>query len=99
MRLTNGQFYKFVFEFQKTRDVITQHCLDFGQDLRCQNDIGLVIDGTCLKHALSCDLRRDFLDLCTSCKVVICCRVSPMQKAEVSTCASDLYSKITLANK
>ena len=72
-------------DLQKTREAVVQHCLDFEQDLRCQNDVGLVIDGASLKHALSCDLRRDFLDLCTSCKVVICCRVSPMQKAEVIT--------------
>ncbi|XP_044578260.1 probable phospholipid-transporting ATPase IA isoform X4 [Cotesia glomerata] len=81
----------------KTRDVITQHCADFGQDLRCQNDVGLVIDGNSLKYALSCDLRRDFLDLCTSCKVVICCRVSPMQKAEVVDLVTSNTKAVTLA--
>lgn len=43
----------------------------------------LVIDGQALKHALSHDLKMDFLQLCLNCKSVICCRVSPMQKAEV----------------
>lgn len=81
----------------KTRDVIIQHCTDFGQDLRCQNDVGLVIDGNSLKYALSCDLRRDFLDLCTSCKVVICCRVSPMQKAEVVDLVTSNTKAVTLA--
>ncbi|XP_023288941.1 probable phospholipid-transporting ATPase IA isoform X3 [Orussus abietinus] len=81
----------------KTREVIIQHCLDFGQDLRCQNDVGLVIDGNSLKYALSCDLRRDFLDLCTSCKVVICCRVSPMQKAEVVDLVTSNTKAVTLA--
>ncbi|XP_014298491.1 probable phospholipid-transporting ATPase IA isoform X3 [Microplitis demolitor] len=81
----------------KTRDVIIQHCADFGQDLRCQNDVGLVIDGNSLKYALSCDLRRDFLDLCTSCKVVICCRVSPMQKAEVVDLVTSNTKAVTLA--
>lgn len=47
------------------------------------NSFTLIIDGQSLKHALSHDLRMDFLDLCLSCKSVICCRVSPMQKAEV----------------
>ena len=68
---------------QKTREVIIQRCLDFGIDLKCQNDVALIIDGNTLDFALSCDIRMDFLDLCSSCKVVICCRVSPMQKAEV----------------
>ncbi|KAJ8667378.1 hypothetical protein QAD02_009040, partial [Eretmocerus hayati] len=81
----------------KTREVIVQRCLDFGQDLRCQNDVGLVIDGSSLKYALSCDLRRDFLDLCTSCKVVICCRVSPMQKAEVVDLVTSNTNAVTLA--
>lgn len=47
------------------------------------NPLTLVIDGQSLKHALSHDLKMDFLELCMSCKSVICCRVSPMQKAEV----------------
>ncbi|XP_011498077.1 PREDICTED: probable phospholipid-transporting ATPase IA [Ceratosolen solmsi marchali] len=81
----------------KTREVIIQHCLDFGQELRCQNDVGLIIDGNSLKYALSCDLRRDFLDLCTSCKVVICCRVSPMQKAEVVDLVTSNTRAVTLA--
>ncbi|CAB0007107.1 unnamed protein product, partial [Nesidiocoris tenuis] len=43
----------------------------------------LVIDGQSLKFTLMPDLKQDFLHLCLSCKSVICCRVSPMQKAEV----------------
>lgn len=50
---------------------------------RSNNPSTLVIDGQSLKHALSHDLKMDFLELCMSCKSVICCRVSPMQKAEV----------------
>jgi phospholipid-transporting ATPase len=68
---------------QKTREVIIQRCLDFGIDLKCQNDVALIIDGSTLDYALSCDIRMDFLELCSACKVVICCRVSPIQKAEV----------------
>jgi len=50
---------------------------------KSDNPLTLVIDGQSLKHALSHDLKMDFLELCMSCKSVICCRVSPMQKAEV----------------
>ncbi|KAF7403429.1 hypothetical protein HZH68_006223 [Vespula germanica] len=66
----------------KTREIIVQRCQDFGDDLKHQNEVALVIDGNTLDFALSCDIRMDFLDLCSACKVVICCRVSPMQKAE-----------------
>ena len=58
---------------------------DNGQSLSKENDAAVIIDGKTLKYALSCDLRRDFLDLCTSCRSVICCRASPIQKAEVRT--------------
>lgn len=58
------------------------------QQLRAHDDkevkYALVVDGKTLKYALSCDLRREFLELCMACRVVVCCRVSPMQKAEVS---------------
>lgn len=49
------------------------------------NPMTLIIDGASLKFALLPELKLDFLRLCTSCKSVICCRVSPMQKAEVSS--------------
>ncbi|XP_015429019.1 PREDICTED: probable phospholipid-transporting ATPase IA [Dufourea novaeangliae] len=81
----------------KTRDVIIQRCLDFGIDLKCQNDVALIIDGNTLEYALSCDIRMDFLDLCSSCKVVICCRVSPMQKAEVVDLITSNKKVVTLA--
>ncbi|KAK2563478.1 Phospholipid-transporting ATPase IA [Acropora cervicornis] len=36
-----------------------------------------------LLHGLSDELKLGFLDLALSCKAVICCRVSPLQKAQV----------------
>jgi phospholipid-translocating ATPase len=43
----------------------------------------LVIDGESLKLVLSDALRQRFLILCKQCKSVLCCRVSPAQKAAV----------------
>jgi phospholipid-translocating ATPase len=43
----------------------------------------LVIDGTTLKWVLDETLKQKFLLLCKQCKSVLCCRVSPAQKAEV----------------
>jgi phospholipid-transporting ATPase len=45
--------------------------------------LALVIDGKSLTYALERDLDRLFLDLAVMCKAVICCRVSPLQKALV----------------
>lgn len=47
-----------------------------------RKDAALIIDGKTLKYALSCELRREFYELCVNCKAVICCRVSPLQKAD-----------------
>lgn len=41
----------------------------------------VVIDGDTLRHALSDELKPMFLNLGTQCETVVCCRVSPAQKA------------------
>ncbi|KLO12310.1 phospholipid-translocating P-type ATPase [Schizopora paradoxa] len=41
----------------------------------------VVIDGDTLRHALDPHLRTLFLNLATQCETVVCCRVSPAQKA------------------
>lgn len=46
-------------------------------------NLALVIDGKSLTFALEKDLEKLFLDLAVMCKAVICCRVSPLQKALV----------------
>ncbi|KAK5131718.1 hypothetical protein LTR08_000607 [Meristemomyces frigidus] len=43
----------------------------------------LVIDGDTLKLVLDDKVRQKFLLLCKECKAVLCCRVSPSQKAAV----------------
>ena len=43
----------------------------------------IVIDGDALKLVLDDELRQKFLLLCKQCKSVLCCRVSPSQKAAV----------------
>ncbi|OAL38602.1 hypothetical protein AYO20_02252 [Fonsecaea nubica] len=45
--------------------------------------LALVIDGKSLAFALEKDMEKLFLDLAVICKAVICCRVSPLQKALV----------------
>jgi phospholipid-transporting ATPase len=45
--------------------------------------LALIISGGSLVHALNEDCEKLFLELATSCKAVICCRVSPLQKALV----------------
>ncbi|KAM0796037.1 phospholipid-transporting ATPase [Usnea florida] len=45
--------------------------------------LALVVDGKSLTFALEKDIEKIFLELAIMCKAVICCRVSPLQKALV----------------
>lgn len=59
---------------------------------------GVVVDGDALKLALvDPDTRRKFLLLCKQCKAVLCCRVSPAQKAAVVKLVKDTLDVMTLA--
>lgn len=55
--------------------------------------LALVIDGKCLMYALDPSLRVMLLNLSLNCASVVCCRVSPLQKAQVMT--PDVNSKST----
>ncbi|KIJ30028.1 hypothetical protein M422DRAFT_36734 [Sphaerobolus stellatus SS14] len=46
-------------------------------------DLALIIDGKSLGFALEKSLSKQFLELAIMCKAVVCCRVSPLQKALV----------------
>ncbi|OWB54686.1 hypothetical protein B5S28_g539 [[Candida] boidinii] len=66
------------------------HSLPVGQ-------FGVIIDGDALKLALREENRIKFLLLCKQCKAVLCCRVSPAQKAAVVKLVKDTLEVITLA--
>ncbi|KAF3783123.1 putative phospholipid-transporting ATPase 5 [Nymphaea thermarum] len=57
----------------------------------------LVIDGKALSYALDDDLKHQFLSLAVECASVICCRVSPKQKALVTRLVKEGTRKTTLA--
>ncbi|XP_026878504.2 phospholipid-transporting ATPase IA isoform X6 [Electrophorus electricus] len=80
-----------------TRETLSHHCNMLGDALHKENDFALVIDGKTLKYALTFGVRQYFLDLALSCKAVICCRVSPLQKSEVVEMVKKHVKVITLA--
>ncbi|KAL8161555.1 hypothetical protein V2J09_013044 [Rumex salicifolius] len=57
----------------------------------------LVIDGKCLMYALDPSLRVMLLSLSLNCTSVVCCRVSPLQKAQVTSMVKKGAKKITLS--
>ncbi|KAE8648731.1 phospholipid-transporting ATPase 3 isoform X1 [Cucumis sativus] len=59
--------------------------------------LALVIDGKCLMYALDPSLRVTLLKLSLNCSSVVCCRVSPLQKAQVTSLVKKGAQKITLS--
>ncbi|XP_058851089.1 phospholipid-transporting ATPase ID-like isoform X3 [Acipenser ruthenus] len=60
-------------------------------------EYALIINGHSLAHALEADLERVFLDIACMCKTVICCRVTPLQKAQVVELVKKYKNAVTLA--
>ncbi|KAI5863163.1 phospholipid-translocating P-type ATPase [Durotheca rogersii] len=59
--------------------------------------LALVIDGKSLTYALEPEMEKIFYDLAVMCKAVICCRVSPLQKALVVKMVKKFSPEILLA--
>lgn len=57
----------------------------------------LIIDGKTLTYALEDDMKHQFLALAVDCASIICCRVSPKQKALVTRLVKEGTGKTTLA--
>lgn len=66
-------------------------------DPKANQKLALVIDGTTLKYALEDDYRDMLLRLGMKCNSVVCCRVSPKQKAQVVTLVKRGLKVMTLA--
>lgn len=59
--------------------------------------LALIIDGKSLGFALEKDVEKVFLELAVLCKAVVCCRVSPLQKALVVKLVKRNLNAILLA--
>nr|KJB27655.1 hypothetical protein B456_005G003800 [Gossypium raimondii]KJB27656.1 hypothetical protein B456_005G003800 [Gossypium raimondii]KJB27657.1 hypothetical protein B456_005G003800 [Gossypium raimondii]KJB27658.1 hypothetical protein B456_005G003800 [Gossypium raimondii] len=59
--------------------------------------LALIIDGNSLVYILEKDLQSELFDIATSCKVVLCCRVAPLQKAGIVDLIKSHTDDMTLA--
>ncbi|PRQ42686.1 putative phospholipid-translocating ATPase [Rosa chinensis] len=59
--------------------------------------LALIIDGNSLVYILEKDLQSELFDLATSCSVVVCCRVAPLQKAGIVDLIKTRTDDMTLA--
>lgn len=73
---------------QAVKDNILNQITNASQMIKLEKDphaaFALIIDGKTLTYALEDDMKHLFLGLAVDCASVICCRVSPKQKALVS---------------
>ncbi|KAE8291718.1 Phospholipid-transporting ATPase ID [Larimichthys crocea] len=60
-------------------------------------EYGLVINGHSLAYALEHSMELEFLRTACMCKAVICCRVTPLQKAQVVQLVKKYKQAVTLA--
>lgn len=61
------------------------------------SSLALIIDGNSLVYILEKDLESELFDLATSCRVVLCCRVAPLQKAGIVDLIKSRTDDLTLA--
>lgn len=72
---------------QAAKESVLMQITNASQMINLEKDphaaFALIIDGDALSYALKDDIKRRFLALAVDCSSVICCRVSPKQKALV----------------
>jgi phospholipid-translocating ATPase len=72
---------------QAVKENILMQITNASQMVKLEKDphaaFALIIDGKTLSYALEDDMKHQFLALAVVCASVICCRVSPKQKALV----------------
>ncbi|XP_020598834.1 probable phospholipid-transporting ATPase 4 isoform X2 [Phalaenopsis equestris] len=83
------------------KDNISLQITNASQMIKLEKDphaaFALIIDGKALSYALEDDMKHHFLGLAVDCASVICCRVSPKQKALVTRLVKEGTGKTTLA--
>ncbi|KAM4567722.1 phospholipid-transporting ATPase ID isoform 2-T2 [Fundulus diaphanus] len=79
-----------------------RHCSSFpsspSSDMdNISGEFALIISGHSLAHALEADMEAEFVSTACACKAVICCRVTPLQKAQVVELIKKHKKAVTLA--
>ncbi|KAG5368999.1 Phospholipid-transporting ATPase DNF2 [Yarrowia sp. C11] len=62
-----------------------------------KGNFAVIIDGEALTYALQSEISTQFLLLCKQCRSVLCCRVSPAQKASVVRLVKNTLTVMTLS--
>ncbi|KAI7826157.1 hypothetical protein BC939DRAFT_395524 [Gamsiella multidivaricata] len=92
--ICNEQTHWETKEFLETKVKTIKSTFQRGDDIE---PLALIIDGKSLGFALEKDTEKVFLELAVLCKAVVCCRVSPLQKALVVKLVKRNLNSILLA--
>ncbi len=87
------------FAAKSTEEQLDRYIAETEGALDGNDELAMIINGFSLRFALEEEfgLEDKFLKLSQRCKSIICCRVTPAQKAQVVTLAKNRLKKITLA--
>lgn len=84
-------------DFEKDANFLEMKATEAAEDALLGSSFGLVIEGGALQYALSDMKIGDFLKLCDACSGgVVCCRVSPIQKARVAEAMKKHNNQVVL---
>ncbi|XP_028807440.1 probable phospholipid-transporting ATPase 4 [Neltuma alba] len=88
------------FDKEAIKESILNQIINASQMIKLEKDphaaFALIIDGKALAYTLEDDMKHQFLGLAVDCASVICCRVSPKQKALVTRLVKEGTGKTTL---
>ena len=68
------------------------------QESQAEGNYGLVVDGSSLQVLLD-NLKDNFYSVCSRCVAVVCCRMTPKQKAEVRFPTEQSWSGVVHVGK
>eukprot|EP00743_Colponemidia_sp_Colp-15_P002993 GILK01003236.1.p1 GENE.GILK01003236.1~~GILK01003236.1.p1 ORF type:complete len:1259 (+),score=240.27 GILK01003236.1:51-3779(+) len=80
--LLDADMHLFVLN-EKSRSATMDSLEKYLQNASKYDEKALIVDGPTLTYALDAELKLSFFNLAKQCSSVICCRVSPLQKALV----------------
>ncbi|EIE80028.1 hypothetical protein RO3G_04733 [Rhizopus delemar RA 99-880] len=99
--LLDGEMQLWVVRGQDRPEEVARNFEEISQKLdKIEQDVehALVIEGSALVHVFdSSEVQQKMLEIAMRCKSVICCRVSPLQKAQVVELVRRSHDVVTLA--
>ncbi|XP_055326989.1 phospholipid-transporting ATPase ID isoform X5 [Sitodiplosis mosellana] len=86
-----------LYREQKDPEKLEELAEELSKDIDENSGFAIIINGHSLIHCLTPELETRFIEVASQCKAVICCRVTPLQKAMVVELIKRTKKAVTLA--